>query len=91
MNPFLIPYSRWRAKRAGVGDRTTFIKGEIKNFSLRDTHVVFLYLLPGLLAKLSPKLTSELTPGALVISNGFPIPGWTPAQKKDGVFLYRIQ
>ena len=91
MNPFLIPYSRWRAKRAHVQDRTTFIKGDIRAFALHNTDVVFLYLLPGLLSKISGRLSSELKQGAIVISNAFPIPGWTPAEEKDGVFLYRIK
>lgn len=90
MNPFLIPYSRWRARRAGVGDRTTFMRGEIKNCPLGNVDVVFLYLLPSLLGKISIKLSSELKPGACVISNAFPILGWTPVVEKDGVFLYRI-
>ena len=91
MNPFLIPYSRWRARRAGVHERTTFIHGEIKNVPLHDADVIFVYLLPNLLARISKKLSSELKTGAHVISNGFPINGWTPVQKKDGVFLYRIE
>ena len=90
MNPFLIPYSRWRARRAEVRGRTLFIRGEIKDFPLHDIDVVFLYLLPGLLLKISHKLSSELAEGTTVISNAFPIPGWIPAQEKDGIFLYRI-
>lgn len=90
MNPFLIPYSRWRARRAGMQDRTMFIRGDIKDYPLRDVDVVFLYLLPSLLSKISTKLSSELKPNALVISNGFPILSWTPIGEKNGVFLYRI-
>ena len=90
MNPFLIPYSRWRAKRAHVQGRATFIKGDIRAFPLHHTDVVFLYLLPGLLSKISGKLSLELKHGAIVISNAFPIPGWAPAEEKNGVFLYRI-
>ncbi len=90
MNPFLIPYSRWRAKRARVEKYTTFIRGDIKSFALHNTDVVFLYLLPGLLSSISDKLSSELKQGSLVVSNAFPIPKWTPIQEKNGVFLYRI-
>ena len=91
MNPFLIPYSRWRARRAGVQERTTFVRGEIKDFPLHDADVVFLYLLPNLLRNISKKLSSELKPDAYVISNAFPIPEWTPVQEKNGVFVYRIE
>lgn len=90
MNPFLVPYSRWRARRAGVQNRTTFVMGNIEDCPIHDMDVVFLYLLPSLLKKISVKLSSELKPGACVISNGFPLPGWTPVIEKNGVFLYHI-
>ena len=89
MNPFLIPYARWRAKRNGLADRVTVIKGDIWDYPLQDAEVVFLYLLPKFLGKLKGKLTTELASGTLVVSNAFPVPGWTPIQEKDGVFLYR--
>lgn len=90
MNPFLIPYSRWRARRAGVQNRVTIIKGDISNFSIGHADVIFLYLLTKSLVKLKAKLAAELKPGTRVVSNGFEIPGWTPVQEKDGVFLYVI-
>lgn len=90
MNPFLIPYSRWRARRTGVENRVTFIRDDIRNYSLGDTNVVFLYLLPPLLAKIKPKLIFELKPGSFIISNAFPVPGLTPHKEKDDVFLYVI-
>lgn len=90
MNPFLVPYSRWRARRAGLQDRITFVRGNIKDCPIGDMDVVFLYLLPSLLAKINAKLSSELKPGARVISNGFPIANWTPILCKDGIFLYRV-
>ncbi len=90
MNPFLIPYSRWRAKRAHVQKNTTFVRGEIRDCSLTHTDIVFVYLLPELLSRISDKLSSELPRGAIVISNAFPIPGWKPAEEKNNVFLYKI-
>lgn len=90
MNPFLIPYSRWRARRGRVENRATFIRGDIRNYPLGDTDVVFLYLLPSLLAKIKQKLISELKPGSLIISNAFPVPGLKPMEEKNNVFLYRI-
>ena len=40
--------------------------------------VVFCYLYPDVLKRLSVKLRKELKPGANVISGNFPLPGWTP-------------
>lgn len=90
MNPFLIPYSRWRARRGRVESRTTFIRDDIRNYPLGDIDVVFLYLLPPLLVKIKSKLLSELKPGSFIISNAFPVPGLAPHKEKDGVFLYVV-
>jgi len=90
MNPFLIPYSRWRAKRAAVLEKTQFIKADIMDIPLRDYDIVFVYLLPVLLGKIRIKLSKELRQGACVVSNGFPIPEWIPAREENGIFLYRV-
>lgn len=52
-----------------------------KNFwqvSCADADVVFFFLMPGILPKLSQKLLAEIRPGTLVISYVWPIPGWDP-------------
>ena len=40
--------------------------------------------------ELGGKLREELKPGAVVLSNVFTIPGWSAAEFKDGVHLYRV-
>lgn len=52
-----------------------------KNFfscSLREADVVVCYLYPGAMRKLSPLCEKSLKPGALILSNSFALPGWTP-------------
>ncbi len=88
-NPFLVRYSRWRAKRRKISDRVTIIKGDMMDYSLRDADVVFLYLLPKTLEKMSEKLRLELSDNARIVSNTFILPGWTPIKEKDGIFLYQ--
>lgn len=90
INPFLVWYSRIRVKWARFGGRVKIFREDFCNQSLKDADVVFLYLWPQTIEKLTTKLVSELKPGARVVSNAFPIPGWTPLESKNGVFLYRI-
>ena len=45
---------------------------------LSRADVIFCYLYPDVLKRLSAKLHKELKPGATVISGNFPLPGWTP-------------
>jgi hypothetical protein len=58
--------------------------------------VVVCYLFRGGMQQLAPKLSAELKPGALVLSNTFALPGWTPEATvvvddlwKSPVYRYR--
>lgn len=88
INPFLVLVSRWKAKRAGVADKVRIIKEDFRNYSLRDIDAVFLYLWPETLELLKEKFAKELKPGSRIISNSFPIKGWTPVIEKDHIYLY---
>jgi hypothetical protein len=54
--------------------RRNFLKDNLSKASL-----VVCYLYPGAMTRLSSKLARELDSDALVISNTFEIPAWTPA------------
>jgi hypothetical protein len=64
---------------------------------LSDADVVFCYLFPDVMKRLSAKLRSELKPGAVVASCNFPLPGFRPERilrpqgslHSDPIFLYR--
>jgi len=71
--PWLVSCCRRRANLAVY--RRDFLAA-----SLEDASVVLCYLYPGAMEKLRPKFEAELRPGALVISNTFAVPSWTPQQ-----------
>lgn len=89
INPFLVFYSRYRARRLGLPN-AVFLKKDFRKQNLKNANVVFLYLWPSTLEKLKEKLFSELKPDTRIISNGFPISGWRAILEKDGVYLYQI-
>jgi hypothetical protein len=90
-NPFLVLVSRIRARRLGVGSRTTFIAKNFWRMRLPiETDIVFCYLRPDVMKELWPKLVAELKPGTVVISNSFYIPQAKPEREQEGVMLYRI-
>ena len=91
LNPMLVLYARCRASWLHLADRVTFICGNFWNIPLsRQTDVVFVYLMPGALKKLLPKLQRELEPGTLIVSHAFRI-SELPCLKKEGnVFVYRL-
>lgn len=88
INPFLVWYSRFLAGRIGLKRKVTIKWMDFRKFSLANADIVFLYLWPDTNAKLREKLERELKKGARIVSNSFPIKGWTPLQEKNGVFLY---
>jgi SAM-dependent methyltransferase len=91
INPLLVMYSRWRAKRLGFKEKITIHRKSIFDFPLHNADVVFLYLWPKTNEILKDKLARELKVGAKIISSSFIIPGWKPVKEKGGVFLYIIQ
>ena len=59
------------------------IRLKLRNFWQADiskADVIFCYLYPDVLNRLSLKLRRELKSGATVISGNFPLPGWTPTE-----------
>lgn len=92
INPFLVWYSRYKVRMAGLTDRATFTRANIFNISLAEKkpNVLFLYLLPGTLKKLKEKLCAELPSGTRIISNAFRIDGLTPIVQENNVYVYHL-
>lgn len=88
INPFLVWYSRLKVRRAGVENSVQIVWSNFKKYSISEADVLFLYLWPETIANLKERLVKELRPGARIVSNSFPISGWTPKQEKNKVFLY---
>ena len=66
------------ATRAGVRDRTRFLRQSFFDTDLREATVVMLYLLSNVNVKLRPKLMWELRPGSRLVINHFDIGDWKP-------------
>lgn len=88
INPFLVWYSRWKIQRAGFSEKMKIIRSDFWKESLQKADVIFLYLWPNTLEELKKKLMRESKLEVRIVSNGFPIKGWSPAVEKNGVFMY---
>jgi SAM-dependent methyltransferase len=73
----LIEVAQQDARRADVGDRVTFVRGDLYETDFSDATVLALFLLPDNLRDLAPKFAA-LKPGTRIVTNRFGIPGWTP-------------
>ena len=87
-NPLLVLYSRIRASWSAERHSVTIIRGNLFSHPFHSADVLFLYLFPQTIEKLKEKLEKELKSSCRVVSNTFPISGWTPEKEHDGVFLY---
>lgn len=78
-------HARWNVWRAHAKNTDIRYKS-LFAADLRDADVVLVFLMARVYDRLRPKLERELKPGARVIVEAWPIPGWVPAktEKPDG-------
>mmetsp|Transcript_2267 Transcript_2267/g.3177 ORF Transcript_2267/g.3177 Transcript_2267/m.3177 type:complete len:116 (-) Transcript_2267:250-597(-) len=70
---------------------TNFYLRDLWKVDLSNVDVVAVYGLHPIMGKLGEKMKQELSPGSLVVSNVFTIPGWKPVKVVDGgIYLYSI-
>jgi len=69
-NPDLVDLSKRNAARAGVSDKTEFIKADLFGYDFSKATVVTMFLLPEINLRLRPKLL-EMKPGTRVLSTTF--------------------
>ncbi len=88
-----IRYLVLRARRAlgPFPDLVDVRWGDLFRLDFSGATVVTAFLWPGAMARLRPKLESELAPGSRVVSHCHPVPGWVPASfdPRTDVYLYR--
>jgi SAM-dependent methyltransferase len=77
-HPDLVVRAREIAAQRGLADRVKFVEGDVLDADVRGATVVFMYLLPRLVAQLVPKLRAELPVGARIVSHDYPLEPWKP-------------
>jgi SAM-dependent methyltransferase len=82
-NPDMVELSRNNAKKEGVGERATFINGDIFATDYSKATVITLYLLPSLNLKLRPTIL-DMKPGTRVVSHSFSMGDWAADQNVEG-------
>jgi SAM-dependent methyltransferase len=75
-NPDMVELSKQNAAKAGVGDKATFVQGDMYAAEFQQATVLALFLLPDNLMKLRDKFAA-LKPGTRIVANTFGIEEWT--------------
>ena len=78
LDPKLVAQSRDNATAAGVADRAEFQVENVLNADFSRATVVTVYLLPWLMAQLSPMFLDGLKPGSRIVTHAFVFPSWKP-------------
>lgn len=78
LDPKLVAQSRESARAAGVENLAQFRVEDVLRADFSQATVVTVYLLPGLMAQLSPVFLDGLRPGARVVTHAFVFPSWKP-------------
>ncbi|MCC7483593.1 MAG: class I SAM-dependent methyltransferase [Burkholderiales bacterium] len=77
----LVDTARREARRQGVAARVAFHHRNLFITEIREATVLTLYLFPGVLAQLRPRLLAELQPGTRVVSHEFDLGEWRPDER----------
>ncbi|MGH8700767.1 MAG: SAM-dependent methyltransferase [Burkholderiales bacterium] len=79
----LVDLANASAQRLGVAERVQFHRQDVFAADLSRATVLTLYLLPGMMERLRPKLLKELKPGARIVSHDFDFGEWKPDRSVD--------
>jgi protein-L-isoaspartate O-methyltransferase len=90
LKPWLVWRSRRAIKRAGLGDLASVRWGNFWSFDASGYDLVILYAIAHAMPRLERKLTRELRPGAVVISNYFVFPNLKPVKRAGRAKVYKI-
>ncbi len=84
-NPDMVELSKRIAAKEGVGEKATFVQGDMFEADISQATVLALFLLTDNLNRLAPKFL-DLKPGTRIVSNGFQISDWEvdDTQRSDG-------
>ena len=94
LDPKLVVLSRELAVASEVGDRVTFVEGDLFTADISPATVVTLYLSESINLDLEPKLRNELRKGSRIVSHQFRMGRWQPDETRvvegEEVFLWRV-
>jgi ribosomal protein L11 methylase PrmA len=80
--------AKWNIAQSGLQEKASVFPGDFWHVDLKPYEIVTIYGMAAIIERVSEKLTRELGPGAIVISNGFALPGWRVERSEDHLYLH---
>jgi len=81
IDPAPLRLAVYYARRAGVEDRVSFVRGDLFDADLSEATVVTLFLFESLNRRLLPKLLAELKPGTRIVAHRYGFGDAWPPEK----------
>jgi hypothetical protein len=66
-----------------------FVRKSFWDIDTKPFDVVYIFGIPALMDQFAAKLRGQ-RPGTFIITNKFPLPGWSPVVVKNEIHLYRV-
>jgi len=89
LNPVLVWFAHIRIVLQGLQGRAYVHWGDFWRPDMSDFDIVVVYGFRSTMRELEKKLKRELSENALILSNGFTFPTWSPVKEEGGIYLYR--
>lgn len=90
LNPFLFFWTKLVSKLFGYENKVNVYLNSIYKADVKNADVVFAFLFPEPMKKLSSKLFSEMKTGTKIVSYAFEFPDKKPMIKEDGILIYKV-
>ena len=91
LNEELLEKAANDIKAADLPPSIVLHKKDFWQEDLSPYSIITVYGMPDIMDALRNKLNSELKTGTRVLSNYYPVPGWTPEATKDAIYKYVIR
>lgn len=82
LNEELVAHANKWAREEGLADRVTFHVRDLFLTDISQATVLTMYLLPGVVLRLRPKLLADLAPGTRIVSHDYDLGAWRPEESR---------
>lgn len=93
LNPWLVLYSKYRARRLGLSATATFSRADLWKSEMGQYDNVVIFGVEEMMPALEDKLGRELSASSRVVACRFPFPNWRPESDVgdgiDRVWIYK--
>jgi len=91
MNPFLVWWSRIKIKKSKIkSQKAKIIWENFWKINFQNYDIVYIFQLSSINLLITKKLQTELKPGSIIISFGFPFMDFDLIQKQGEFLVYKV-